>query len=176
MKVELSTIEEEPQSFSHQLTLDPAVLDPDQVAEQLQVSLEGSVRRQAEGFLLEGSIGCAGALLCGRCLSPVPWQIEESFAVQLRPAADSPGEEGLELEDEELEVVFYEHEVLDLDQVAAEQVMLALPMKTVCSADCAGLCPRCGGNLNREGECRCEPEVDPHWEALRGLKVGQGTD
>ena len=85
MKVELSTVEEEPQSFSHVVALDPAALDPDQVAEQLQVSLEGSVRRRAEGFLLEGSIGCAGALLCCRCLRPVPWQLEESFAVQLRP-------------------------------------------------------------------------------------------
>ena len=176
MKVELSAVEQEPLSFSHQVNLDPAVLDPDQVAEELQVSLEGSLRRQAEGFLLEGSISCAGSLLCCRCLAPVPWQLEESFAVQLRPAADSPDEEGLELEDGELEVVFYVDEVLDLDQLAAEQVLLALPMRTVCSADCAGLCPRCGGNLNREGECRCEPEVDPRWEALRGLKVGQNTD
>jgi uncharacterized protein len=176
MKVELSKLEEETLSFSHQVSLDPAAVDPDQVAEQLQVSLEGRVHRQAEGFLLEGTIGCAGALLCCRCLASVPWQLEESFAVQLRPQVDSPDEEGLELEDEELEVVFYADEVLDLDQVAAEQVLLALPMKTVCSAECAGLCPRCGGNLNREGECRCEPEVDSRWEALRGLKVGQDTD
>lgn len=176
MKVELSTVENEPLSFSHQVALEPSQLDPDQVAETLVVSVEGLVRRQAEGFLLEGSMSCAGALLCCRCLESVPWQMEEPFSVQLRPAAQRPDEEDVELEEDDLEVVFYEDEVLDLDELAAEQVLLALPMKTVCSTDCAGLCPRCRGNRNRAGECRCEPDVDSRWAALRDVKVGRDAD
>jgi uncharacterized protein len=176
VKIELSTVESEPVSFSHRVALDPSVLDPDQVAETLQVSVEGVVRRRIDGFTVEGSVSCDGNLLCCRCLTGVPWQVDESFAVELRPTSQRPVEEDVELDDGELEVVFCETESLDIDELAAEQVLLALPMKTVCSADCAGLCPSCGGNLNREGECRCEPEGDPRWEALRGLKVGRSAD
>jgi uncharacterized protein len=38
--------------------------------------------------------------------------------------------------------------------VVAEQVHLALPMKSLCREDCRGLCPECGANLNL-GSCGC---------------------
>ena len=64
-------------------------------------------------------------------------------------------------------------EVLDLSDMAAEQVLLALPMRVVCAEECAGLCPQCGGNRNLEGACRCEPETDPRWAALRDIVGGE---
>ena len=64
--------------------------------------------------------------------------------------------------------------MLELSDVAAEQVLLALPMRIICDEACAGLCPRCGNNRNVEGACRCEPEVDPRWDAIRGL-ADRGT-
>ena len=45
-----------------------------------------------------------------------------------------------------------------------------MPMRVVCSENCAGLCATCRGNRNIEGACTCDPEVDPRWEALRGVK------
>ena len=38
-----------------------------------------------------------------------------------------------------------------------ETLLLELPEIPRCSADCKGLCPSCGANLN-EGACSCEPE------------------
>ena len=69
-----------------------------------------------------------------------------------------------------LDIVFIEDMSYDLKDLAAEQVLLTLPMRVVCSEDCAGLCPNCGGNRNIDGACSCEPEIDPRWEALRGLE------
>ena len=47
--------------------------------------------------------------------------------------------------------------------------MLELPIKYVCSEDCAGLCVTCGKNLN-DGDCGCkEEEGDPRWGVLKGL-------
>ena len=48
-------------------------------------------------------------------------------------------------------------------------MLLALPMRIVCDQDCAGLCPRCGANRNREGACQCQPEIDPRLAVLADL-------
>jgi uncharacterized protein len=73
-----------------------------------------------------------------------------------------PGEaeagEKKELHGEELDVCFYEGGELDLSGLLKEQVLLGLPMKTVCSEDCKGLCPKCGMDLN-EGRCNCPGEA-----------------
>jgi uncharacterized protein len=54
-----------------------------------------------------------------------------------------------------------------------EQFYLALPMKPLCRADCKGLCPMCGTNLNR-GTCDCKREwKDPRLSALKELRDRQ---
>jgi len=39
-------------------------------------------------------------------------------------------------------------------------------MKPLCREDCAGLCSRCGYNLN-QGPCNClAQEIDPRWSEV----------
>ncbi len=45
-------------------------------------------------------------------------------------------------------------QVLDLDQDIREEIILEYPINPLCKADCQGLCPNCGKNLNEE-ECNC---------------------
>jgi uncharacterized protein len=100
----------------------------------------------------------------------VAWEAAESICLELSRPEAMEGCDEVDLDEEELDVVFLEEPILDLEQLAIEQVALALPMRFVCSEECAGLCPRCGANLNEADSCTCEPEVDPRWEALKGLK------
>lgn len=44
--------------------------------------------------------------------------------------------------------------VVDLNEGIREEIILEYPIKPLCKADCQGLCPRCGKNLN-EGRCSC---------------------
>ncbi len=169
MKIDLSHIEKEPVRFDEELVLEPDNLDSTRVAEAISVRLRGIARSVGAGFLVDGSIRAAGKLVCVRCLEPVPWQAEEEFSLEYRRRDAHPSEEEVALEDGELDVAFLTQEVLDLSQLAAEQVLLALPMRIVCDDECAGLCPQCGANRNVAGSCRCEPEVDPRWEALRDV-------
>ncbi len=53
----------------------------------------------------------------------------------------------------------------DVGPLIYEDVVLYLPTKILCRDDCAGICSRCGKNLN-DGPCACEKEVDPRWAAL----------
>jgi uncharacterized protein len=55
-----------------------------------------------------------------------------------------------------------------LEDVLREQVLLSLPVRTLCKPDCKGLCPHCGVNRNSQA-CNCAGD-DPRWEALAGLR------
>ncbi len=44
--------------------------------------------------------------------------------------------------------------MLDLGQDVREEILLTYPIKSLCSFDCKGLCPKCGKNLNTE-KCNC---------------------
>ncbi len=44
---------------------------------------------------------------------------------------------------------------LDLGKAVREELALAVPSFLVCRDECAGLCSRCGANLN-DGPCSCE--------------------
>ncbi|MCX5710030.1 MAG: DUF177 domain-containing protein [Candidatus Omnitrophica bacterium] len=43
---------------------------------------------------------------------------------------------------------------IDLNPDIREELIVNYPVKLLCKADCKGLCPKCGKNLN-EGGCTC---------------------
>lgn len=45
--------------------------------------------------------------------------------------------------------------ILELDEVARDAILLALPIQVLCSEGCEGICPVCGKNRNEEA-CTCE--------------------
>ncbi|MBM3459685.1 MAG: DUF177 domain-containing protein [Armatimonadetes bacterium] len=47
--------------------------------------------------------------------------------------------------------------ILDLDELIRQWIVCGLPLRTLCSEECAGLCSTCGVNLN-DGRCRCEAQ------------------
>lgn len=53
----------------------------------------------------------------------------------------------------------------DIEPVVREDILLAMPTKILCRDDCAGVCHRCGKNLN-DGPCECTKEFDHRWDAL----------
>ncbi len=71
---------------------------------------------------------------------------------------------------DELRTPYLEDDRLDLTAWARDALALALPDKILCRSDCAGLCPVCGKDLNREPHDHGEPEPDSRWSALTELK------
>jgi uncharacterized protein len=93
---------------------------------------------------------------CDRCLGSVTIPIEQEFDLFYRPVSTIAREEEVELPEDELGIGFFSGDGIELADVVTEQVILAVPMKVVCQADCRGLCPVCGANLNFE-KCGCLP-------------------
>jgi uncharacterized protein len=71
---------------------------------------------------------------------------------------------------DELRTPYLADDRLDLSAWARDAVVLALPQQILCRADCAGLCPTCGANLNDEPHEHAEESADPRWSALASLK------
>jgi uncharacterized protein len=176
VKLDLSLIDKEPLAFDERLTLPAERLDEDEVVGEMSVHLVGTARSVGGRYVVSGSISAAGVLACTRCLEPVPWTLQDEFTAAYRDGSDAPGEGDFPIAGDELDVSFLTGSELDLAELAAEQVMLGMPMRIVCDESCAGLCPRCGANRNREGACRCEAEADPRWQALRDLAGRSGSN
>ena len=73
-------------------------------------------------------------------------------------------------DDDELTTPYLADNTLDVSSWARDAVALALPEKILCRADCAGLCPECGKNLNDEPHVHEVATVDPRWAALEALR------
>jgi uncharacterized protein len=72
--------------------------------------------------------------------------------------------------EEELRTPYLMDDNLDLTAWSRDAVALALPDKILCRADCAGLCPMCGKNLNEEPHEHDEEPPDSRWSALESLR------
>ncbi len=119
---------------------------------------------------LKGKLDTSLEVPCARCLEPVVQEVARDFDLLYRPLGTDAGHEELSVTDAEAEIGYYQGEGLMLEDVLREQVLLALPLKTVCREECKGLCPHCGKNLN-EGQCECAEQVeDPRWAALKEIR------
>ena len=119
---------------------------------------------------VKGKLETSLEVACARCLDPVVHPVERSFDLLYRPLGTDSGHEELSVTDAEAEIGYYQGEGLLLEDTLREQVLLALPLKTICREDCKGLCPHCGRNLNVE-QCHCEQHLsDPRWDALSEIK------
>ena len=71
---------------------------------------------------------------------------------------------------DELHSDYVANDHLELGAWARDAVALELPEQILCREDCAGLCPVCGTNLNRD-TCSCDRQMeDPRLAALKSLR------
>jgi uncharacterized protein len=98
---------------------------------------------------------------CMRCLEGAAPEIEIDAREVEQPGSG----------DEELSSPYVNAEgELDLSAWARDALALSLPAQITCTPDCAGLCPQCGANLNREPEHAHEAAPDPRWAKLSEIR------
>ena len=71
---------------------------------------------------------------------------------------------------DELRTPYLADDNLDVQAWARDAIALALPEQILCRADCAGLCPMCGKDLNVEPHEHEEEQGDPRWAVLAELR------
>ncbi|MDA8085223.1 MAG: DUF177 domain-containing protein [Nitrospiraceae bacterium] len=132
-------------------------------------TVEIHVDKAGPEVMVRGNISARMELVCSRCLREFSRDVAVPVDLVYRPVEEIAGESP-ELAEEELDTGFYKADELDTDVIAAEQLILSMPIKVLCSDVCKGICPRCGRDLNVEG-CLC-----PAGQGPEGLKGGQGLN
>lgn len=133
--------------------------------------------------VLEGTV----VRQCVRCLKEyddaVAFSVHAAFAHEPKVGARAPkaaeprkGRPGSTKPDEELDDdegddrYFYQGDHIDLAPMLREHIILASPMQPLCRENCAGLCARCGKDLN-EGPCQCPAEAPS--TAIRVIRISK---
>ncbi|MGI6548980.1 MAG: YceD family protein [Syntrophomonadales bacterium] len=129
----------------------------DQVVVDLQVTNTGRL------MVGKGEVKAKLELQCDRCLKSFRHKVELPFTIEFC------AEENREFFKNEETFIYFVEPQVDIEPVVLETILLSLPIRTLCSQECKGLCSNCGQDLNL-AECHCqETEIDPRWEALKKM-------
>ncbi|MCH8125370.1 DUF177 domain-containing protein [candidate division KSB1 bacterium] len=115
-----------------------------------------------------------GSFDCDRCLQDFGKELTGELKLYFE-VTGSGGHFDPDIIEEEKNVNFRSYKAneanIDLSDDIRDVLLLALPMKNLCSKNCKGFCPGCGNNLN-QFECVCEKiTIDPRWDALKKLQL-----
>jgi len=120
------------------------------------VTIKGCLSEMRAEYLFQGRVSGTYRHSCDRCLDAVeqPFDLEVMWAFSQGRQRDPLGESEANADEPDAGFSTFEGEAIDLRPQVWEEIALAAPTKYLCKEDCAGLCPRCGANLNRES-CSC---------------------
>jgi len=167
MKIAIAKLEEGEHRYQFHFRREDVGLSAD-YGYNYGIDLDVSLTKMGDEFLVRGRISTQADLVCDRCAEPYVADIQDEMMVLYTLSSKLIPED----EDKQYDEV---HRIdpglmeIDLSEDIRQTLIVALPLKRLCSPDCKGLCPRCGANLNFE-KCTCEVEtIDPRWEALKKL-------
>ena len=148
--------------------VEESIEDIDDTGNSYDVRGEVELLRTDKGVLARGLVQTVVSCTCSRCLAPFDahliYRIEEEYI----QTVDMVTGAHLDIPEEALFTIDEEQKI-DLNEALRQSAVLALPMKPLCRPECAGICPACGADLNRE-RCSCRPvAVDSRWAKLEKL-------
>lgn len=133
----------------------------DKIVFKSPVKVEGYVSSNDKIIIVHTKINTTLELVCSRCLKsfvyPISLEGEEKFSTED------------EVNDEE--VINIEGDTLDITKIVEDNIIMALPIKKLCSESCKGLCQQCGANLN-VNPCNCgDNNIDLRLASLKDFFV-----
>jgi uncharacterized protein len=173
MRIELINLEEGRGKFVHVYQPEDLDLEDERVRLGGPAAISGTIRHAGIQAFVDGQIETLVQVDCDRCLKPVQVEVTGDFSLEYITGGDYEESRNVELTDEVMSVSMFDGQAIDLDEIAKEQILLAVPTRSLCKPDCKGFCPTCGADKNA-GECSCsEREIDPRWAALKDLSSGK---
>ncbi len=178
-------------SLVGEVTADELALTEDDTILKGPVSVSLDLAKADDMIAVTGVLEGSAVRQCVRCLKdfdePLAFSVHAAYAREgkeakkdgrgtgrqshgearkSRPIAEKP-EPDLGGVDEGDDRYFYQGDHVELAPMLREHIILAAPMQPLCREDCAGLCGRCGKDLN-EGPCQCPAE--PQSTAIRVVR------
>ncbi len=144
------------------------------------IEVDARLESVTEGVLLSADVYAVAQGECIRCLDPVEIVIERK--IQELYNYEPTNERGKkkrkssteDLTSEDLDVAdefMMDGDILDLETPIRDAIVLSLPSNPLCSQDCLGLCPECGGKWADLPEDHAHEVIDARWARLGGLNL-----
>jgi len=144
------------------------------------IEIDARLESVTEGVLLSADVYAVAQGECIRCLDPVEIVIErkiqelynyeptnERGKKKRKSSTEDLTSEDLDAADE----FMMEGDILDLETPIRDAIVLSLPSNPLCSQDCLGLCPECGGKWAELPEDHAHEVIDARWASLGGLTL-----
>lgn len=109
------------------------------------IKMKASVNCEYDNVLIHLSVEATAEFPCSRCLERGYYNIKKEIDI-VRPLSES--------------------EIIDINEIAKDELILDYPIKLLCREDCNGICPGCGNNLNKR-QCVCFDKQ----EFTRGIEI-----
>ena len=130
-----------------------------------EISLKCTVNKGEKNVYITSTARTQVNFVCDSCLVDFVDVLEDDFFIFY-----TTDKETVKYDEEQVIQLLKPGDPIDLTNGLKENLLLAIPMKIVCSKDCKGLCLICGINLN-EAKCNCKKiAVDPRWAGLEKLR------
>ncbi len=141
--------------------------------------IKTAVKASRIGDMIEikGKFDTKVHLACSRCLNEYVTTLKSRFNLtyinRLLVEPDDIGQEEIEISAQEMGLIYFEGEEINLRDGIQEQVVMAFPIRALCREDCKGLCAACGADLN-QGDCACDRKpVSNKFAVLKNLKLDE---
>ena len=118
----------------------------------------GNVVNRAGVLTFSANVDAVFTAVCARCLKEFEYPVHKRISAYLT--------EDKETDDPDRYALYGDK--ADVDEIIITEFVLDLEPRLLCREDCAGLCEKCGLDLNEE-DCSCKTETDPRLAVLEQL-------
>jgi uncharacterized protein len=140
------------------------------------IEVDARLESVTEGVLLSADVYAVAKGECIRCLDPVEIVIERKVQelynyepTNERGKKKKPADDVIDLDVED--ELMMDGNIMDLETPIRGAVVLSLPINPLCSEDCLGLCPDCGGKWANLPDDHAHDVIDARWAGLGALSL-----
>jgi len=133
-----------------------------QVPPGREVVVTGTLQSVGDGVLVTAAATVTLDAQCARCLR----EFTTDDVVDVQELFVYPERVGDYGADETDDVQLIDDDLVDIGPAVRDAIILNQPVISLCRPDCAGLCPRCGADLNDDPGHDHAPDTDSRWLAL----------
>lgn len=120
----------------------------------------GSATNRAGLLTLNCTVDAVFICSCARCLKEFEYSIHKTVTANITQSGIGEDADGY----------FLQNDAIDATEIIVTELILNLDDKLLCRDDCAGLCQKCGADLNN-GACGCKKDIDPRLAVLKEFTI-----
>ncbi len=161
LKIRISQLSEG--THNYRFVSQPTQLGLDEKFQEL-IEIDSILDKTQRQLYLKSRISTKIRFECDRCAGECSNNLQAEYGIcyvfDESPTGESP---------DDIRFIHLGTPYIELTDDIREALVLAVPLKLVCTDECKGLCPHCGVNRNEES-CTCtEEDSDTRWDELRKL-------